>query len=109
VPFLPLSEEAVRGIIDKFINALNQRLSVHCVTVSLDASAYEPLMEKGYSRPFGARAMERTIEEAIARPISEYLLSRKQEEEISFLVREEGGAINLQQKRQKVALPPTAT
>jgi len=109
VPFLPLSEEAVRGIIDKFINALNQRLSVHRVTVSLDASAYEPLMKKGYSRQFGARAMERTIEEAIARPISEYLLSRKQEEEISFLVREEGGAINLQQKRQKVALPPTAT
>ncbi len=108
VPFLPLSEQAVRGIIDKFITALNQRLSVHRVNVSLDASAYEPLMQKGFSRQYGARAMERTIEEAIARPVSEYLLSRPQDEEAIFTVSGDKGQISVTKKGQKAPLPPTA-
>lgn len=84
VPFLPLSEEAVRGVIDKFIKALNQRLSTQNVTVTLDGSAYGPLMAKGYSQQFGARAMERTIEETISRPISEFLLSRDETTAAAF-------------------------
>lgn len=108
VPFLPLSEQAVRGVIDKFINALNQRLSTHNVTVTLDDSAYEPLMAKGYSKQFGARAMERTIEETIARPVSEYLLSRPQDEEASFTVLGDKGQVSVTKKGQKAPLPPTA-
>jgi len=107
VPFMPLSEEAVRGVIDKFIKALNQRLSTHKVTVTLDGSAYEPLMAKGYSKQFGARAMERTIEESIARPVSEYLLSRPQDEEASFTVSGDKGQISVTKKGQKAPLPPT--
>jgi ATP-dependent Clp protease ATP-binding subunit ClpA len=46
------------------------------VTLTLDPSAWELLIQKGYDPKYGARPMRRTIEKYIENPISEEILLR---------------------------------
>ena len=77
VVFNPLSKENVREIAEKFIARLNARLGDQCITVTLEESVYELLMERGYSAELGARPMERAIESLIAQPLAKMILERR--------------------------------
>lgn len=73
--FHGLSPDSIRQIIDKLLQPLIRRLALENVSLRLDESAYELLMEEGYSEEFGARAMERAISRLIAEPLGEMLLA----------------------------------
>lgn len=75
IVFRPLDNAAVRQIIDKFVDRLNERLRKERVTISLDDSAFEFLMQQGFSDRYGARAMERSIDTLVSKPLAKALLN----------------------------------
>ncbi len=72
--FYPLSEEAVRLIIDKIIRNLVSQLASRHITFDLTESTYELLMKEGFSPQYGAREMERTIQRLIVQPLGEKII-----------------------------------
>lgn len=74
IVFQPLGREAVRSIIVKIEGKLNQRLAGQGIRISLQDSAYDFLMKKGYSAAFGAREMQRAFETYITEPLSKQIL-----------------------------------
>jgi len=73
--FKPLSKKSIDKIIDKFIDQLNKRLAEKSVTVQLDTSAREYLIEHGYSKEYGARNLSRIVEQSIYDPLSRAILA----------------------------------
>lgn len=74
VIFRHLGYSEIKRIIEKFIGRINERLADRKICVELEESAYDVLMEMGYSREFGAREMERTINKVISSPLAEAIL-----------------------------------
>lgn len=74
VIFRHLGYSEIKRIIEKFIGRINERLVDRKICVELEESAYDVLMEMGYSREFGAREMERTINKVISSPLAEAIL-----------------------------------
>jgi ATP-dependent Clp protease ATP-binding subunit ClpA len=74
IVFQPLRNDAVREIIDKFIDKLNRRLAEHRVTIRLDNLAYDHLLAAGFSKAYGAREMERTIDTLLTKRLSRDIL-----------------------------------
>jgi len=74
VIFRHLKEEHLRLIINKFIRQLNERLKERELSVELDESAYDTLINIGYSHEYGAREMERTINRTLSSPLAEQIL-----------------------------------
>ncbi len=93
--FYPLSEEAIRQIIDKILWGLRQRLSHRLISLEMHPEAYDLLMEEGFDPRYGAREMERAIERLIVQPLSKDLLSGRFEDRFSIMVRVKNGQIEL--------------
>lgn len=75
IVFHQLTREQVKEIADLMLSELKKRLyEEHRITLTLDESASELLIEKGYDAKYGARPMRRTIERLIENPISELIL-----------------------------------
>ena len=75
IVFHQLTRDQVREIADLMLSELKERLDEeHRITLTLDESASELLIEKGYDAKYGARPMRRTIERLIENPISELIL-----------------------------------
>jgi ATP-dependent Clp protease ATP-binding subunit ClpC len=78
IVFHQLTRDQVKEIADLMLSELKDRLyEEHQITLTLDESATELLIEKGYDAKYGARPMRRTIERLIENPISELILERK--------------------------------
>lgn len=74
VLFYPLDRGAVQEIIDKIIKTMTAQRQL---SVTLDQSAYDLLIDQGYSETFGAREMQRAVERLLAKPLSTLLLHNK--------------------------------
>ncbi len=75
IVFHQLTRDQVKEIADLMLSELKERLyEEHRITLTLDESASELLIEKGYDAKYGARPMRRTIERLIENPISELIL-----------------------------------
>ena len=75
IVFHQLTRDQVREIAELMLSELKERLyEEHRITLTLDESASELLIEKGYDAKYGARPMRRTIERLIENPISELIL-----------------------------------
>ncbi len=75
IVFHQLTRDQVKQIADLMLGELKDRLyEEHRITFTLDDSASELLIEKGYDAKYGARPMRRTIERLIENPISELIL-----------------------------------
>jgi ATP-dependent Clp protease ATP-binding subunit ClpB len=74
VVFNPLTPEAVRRIVDKFLGDLRDRLRARRIDLDLSPSACEVLMAEGYDPAYGAREMGRVIERRIVQPLGKALL-----------------------------------
>jgi ATP-dependent Clp protease ATP-binding subunit ClpC len=76
IVFHQLTKKQVLEIADLMLGELKKRLwEEHEITLTLDGSANEVLIEKGYDARYGARPMRRMIERLIENPISELILS----------------------------------
>jgi ATP-dependent Clp protease ATP-binding subunit ClpA len=74
VQFLPLAEDVILTVVDKFLTELQCQLDEKRVTVDVDVEARLWLVEKGYDIHMGARPMERVIQEHIKKPLAELVL-----------------------------------
>lgn len=74
VQFAPLPEEVVMTVVDKFLVELQGQLDDKRVTLDIDDSARQWLVEKGYDKTMGARPMARVIQEHIKKPLAEKVL-----------------------------------
>lgn len=76
IVFHQLTREQVLEIANLMINELKERLQEeHGMTLTLDDSASDLLIEQGYDSKYGARPMRRTIERLMENPISELILN----------------------------------
>ena len=74
VQFLPLSEDVILTVVDKFLTELQGQLDEKRVMLEVDLDSRRWLVEKGYDKNMGARPMERVIQEHIKKPLAELIL-----------------------------------
>jgi len=98
IVFRALTKEDLRGIVDIEFAQVHNRAAEKQVDLTLSPEAVNYLIEKGYSRDFGARPLKRVIEKEIEDPLSEDLLRGKLTPGmgITVIVEEEKLAFNSQ-------------
>ncbi|MGI8545187.1 MAG: ATP-dependent chaperone ClpB [Aridibacter sp.] len=74
VVFTQLNKEALAGIIDVQLRRLHKLLAEKNLTIELDDSAKDLLLEEGYDPAFGARPLKRAIQTMIQNPLAVKLL-----------------------------------
>ena len=75
VVFTKLGKEELAGIIDVQLRRLHKLLAEKDLTIELDESAKELLLEKGYDPAYGARPLKRAIQTLIQNPLAVKLLN----------------------------------
>lgn len=74
VPFFPLSKHTILDIVNKECTKLKEKLKKQRVQLAVTDAAKALLAQKGYSREFGARNIERVVEDYIAAPLVDKIL-----------------------------------
>ncbi len=74
IVFHMLGKEELVKIIDLEISAVLKRLAEKSITLELQASAKDYLIEEGYNPDYGARPMRRAVEKHLEDPLAELLL-----------------------------------
>jgi ATP-dependent Clp protease ATP-binding subunit ClpC len=95
VPFDSLGKEAVSEILRMLIERLNTRLQPKGVMVKVNESAFDLLLEQGYSDQYGARHLERSFEHQLTKPLSLLLLEGKVKSGATVLVELEDNHLQL--------------
>ncbi len=75
IVFHKLTKLEIYQIIDLMMSRITQQLEIQGMTINLEESAKELLLEKGYDSTMGARPMRRIIQSLIEDPISEKIIS----------------------------------
>lgn len=74
IVFRQLSREDMKKIVDILISEVEERLGEKKMTIELDESSKDLLVEEGFDPEFGARPIKRTIRRLIEDPLSEEIL-----------------------------------
>jgi len=74
IVFHPLTKEDIAKIVHLEIHAVARRLYEKEIQLTVNEAAVEFLIEKGYSREFGARPLRRAVEQFIEDPLAEEIL-----------------------------------
>ena len=74
VTFRPLSKDVLKHVVELELSKLQKRLTDKKIELSLDSSAIDFLVNKGFQPEMGARPVRRTIEEHIEDVLAEKLL-----------------------------------
>ena len=95
VVFNDMDRTMASMILDKKLRELDTKLAVRGVTMTMDAKAREWLLEKGFTREYGGREIDRVI----ARDLKPLLMR-----EILFGQLKKGGAVTLTMEGDKLCL-----
>jgi ATP-dependent Clp protease ATP-binding subunit ClpA len=74
IQFNRLTKEIMIKIVEKFTNELNDLIKDRNVSVKLDSTAIDYLIDRGFDSKMGARPLQRAIDEHIKRPLSKEML-----------------------------------
>ena len=74
IVFRTLTKEMLTRIVDLEVSKVAARIKDKEIVVTLDSSAHELLIEKGYDPNYGARPMRRAVERYLEDPIAEDIL-----------------------------------
>ncbi|MGO1356017.1 AAA family ATPase [Alkalibacterium gilvum] len=75
VEFKSLSKENLMEIVELMLKDVNDALKQHDITVNIDQSAKEKLVDLGYDPKMGARPLRRVIEEQVEDKIAEFYIN----------------------------------
>jgi ATP-dependent Clp protease ATP-binding subunit ClpB len=75
VVFHPLDKQALKGIADRQLTLLQQRLAPHDLTLSLDETLLDHILALGFDSTYGARLLKRVIQQLVENPLATALLS----------------------------------
>lgn len=95
VIFRPLDKEQLIRVMELEIEKLQKRLEVRECSITLDDSAKNFLVEKGFQPEMGARPLRRTVETYLEDILAEKLLRTPQDQGMKLLVTTEGDALKL--------------
>ncbi|MCA9304666.1 MAG: AAA family ATPase, partial [Phycisphaerales bacterium] len=95
IVFKPLTKEDLVSIVEFEVGKVTKRLEEQGFTLTLDQSAKDFLIEKGYNPDYGARPLRRAIGTYIEDPLSEMLLSGELHEKNVLVATREGEEDNL--------------
>lgn len=70
ITFLPLTREVMSDILDLQLKELHRRLADQQLKLTMEASARDLILQKGYDPSNGARPLRRAIERLLTRPLS---------------------------------------
>lgn len=102
IEFHPLSKENLLEIVELMLEDVNDALRQHDITLTVDQSAKEKLVDLGYDPKMGARPLRRVIEEQIEDKIAEFYLNNPEPGHIIATVDDEG---NIQIRRENSTQP----
>jgi ATP-dependent Clp protease ATP-binding subunit ClpB len=108
VIFSHLEQKQLRGIVNNYIEKLNQALKERGLSLMLTDSAIELLCERGYDRDYGARPMKRVFQRDIQNPLAMEILAGKYEPGSSILVDVSGGQFRFQNAAAVTQMNQTA-
>ena len=77
IVFHPLSREDLVKIVELEIGYVIERLREQQVTIELDTSAKEFLVERGFDPVYGARPLKRVIQRFLEDPLAEEVIARR--------------------------------
>ena len=69
-----LEKNTIKSIVEKFIKEVNDSVQSKKVTLKIEDSAIDYLIENGYDREMGARPLTRVIDDKIKTPLSKAIL-----------------------------------
>ncbi len=75
VVFHSLKKEQIRGIADIQLNRLRARLSDKDMSLSVDDSAFDQLIEAGFDPLYGARPLKRAIQQQVENSLAQKILA----------------------------------
>jgi ATP-dependent Clp protease ATP-binding subunit ClpC len=75
IAFKPLTRDNLISIVDYETDKVRKRLTEQGWTLTLDQSAKDFLIDKGFNPDYGARPLRRAISQYVEDPLSEALLS----------------------------------
>ena len=90
VDSVALSKENIGSIVDLMMKDLNKRLADQEITLTLDPSAKEYIIDGGYDPVYGARPLKRYLQKNVETLAAKLILSGKvgMEDEIVFTVKD---------------------
>lgn len=90
VEFHSLTKENLLNIIELMLKDVNEALNPHSISLTVDQSAKEKLVDLGYDPKMGARPLRRVIEEQIEDKIAEFYLNNPEPGHIIATVDDDG-------------------
>ncbi|MEM7629637.1 MAG: ATP-dependent Clp protease ATP-binding subunit [Planctomycetota bacterium] len=75
IVFRPLTRDDLVQIVEYEVSKVGERLAIQGLSLEMDQSAKDFLIDKGYNPDYGARPLRRAIGSFIEDPVSEMLLS----------------------------------
>jgi ATP-dependent Clp protease ATP-binding subunit ClpB len=99
LPFLPLTENEVEGVVALQLNRLAKRLLDRAITLSWTPEVARHLAEEGYDPGFGARPLKRLIDSQVAGKLATALLDGQLPDNSQVELTLEKGAISFKVKR----------
>ena len=75
IKFDYLQQNQLEGIVNKFIQNINEILTEQNIKIILDQTAVDYFISKGYSKNMGARPMKRIIDKEVKEKLVEILLN----------------------------------
>jgi len=86
IVFRPLQRDDLYHIVEIEMAQVQERLADQRVTLELDTSAKDFLIDKGFDPVFGARPLKRTIQRYVEDPLAEELIAGRAKEQMKILV-----------------------
>ena len=93
IVFHPLTKENIRLIARLLIKSVGKRLADLPVTLEVDDSAIDLIVEQGFDVTFGARPMKRAIQKMIENPVAESIIKGETKPNTTICLTAEGGKI----------------
>ena len=93
IVFHPLTKENIRLIARLLIKSVGKRLADLPVTLEVDDSAIDLIVEQGFDVTFGARPMKRAIQKMIENPVAESIIKGETKPNTKICLTAENGKI----------------
>lgn len=91
IVFQSLKKEDLEKILKLEVQKVTQRLETKKISIELDETAKNFLIDKGYNPQYGARPMRRAVEQFLENPVAEELLRETFKEGQSLIVKKSDG------------------
>ena len=104
IMFKPLTKDNIGSIVDLMMKDLNQRLADQEITLELDPSAKDYIIDGGYDPVYGARPLKRYLQKNVETLAAKLILSGKvgMEDTIVFTVRDGERTADVKPKAETV-------